>query len=245
MAMNDNPYQSWGQNDAASLVAAHARGDARAAFIRRTYLHLTGAIFAFAALEAVLLNTPGIENLVALMFGGRWSWFIVLAGFMGVSCLATSWARSGASRAMQYAGLGLYVVAEAVIFVPLLYLAQRQSPTIIPSAAVLTLVLFGGLTAITFVTRADFSFLGMGLGIAGFVAIGVCVCSALFGFSLGIVFIGCMLALASGYILYETSGIMRQYRTDQDVAAALALFASVALLFWYFVRLLSVLNSRD
>ena len=46
-----------------------------------------------------------------------------------------------------------------------------------------------------------------------------------------------MIALASMYILYDTSNVLRTYRTDQYVAASLALFASVALLFWYILRL--------
>jgi FtsH-binding integral membrane protein len=46
-----------------------------------------------------------------------------------------------------------------------------------------------------------------------------------------------MIVLASGYILYDTSNVLHRYRTDQHVAAALALFASVAILFWYVLRL--------
>ena len=68
------------------------------------------------------------------------------------------------------------------------------------------------------------------------------VASALAGFSLGIVFIVAMVVLMSGYILYDTSQILHHYRTDQHVAAALALFASVAMLFWYVVQLLMRLN---
>jgi FtsH-binding integral membrane protein len=52
-----------------------------------------------------------------------------------------------------------------------------------------------------------------------------------------------MIVLASGYILFYTSNILRHYRTDQHVAAALALFSAIALLFWYVVRL--ILQSRN
>ena len=55
---------------------------------------------------------------------------------------------------MQYAGLGLYVVAEAVIFVPILLIAQQlgraQGENMIASAGVMTAVIFGGLTAVVF-----------------------------------------------------------------------------------------------
>ena len=54
-----------------------------------------------------------------------------------------------------------------------------------------------------------------------------------------------MVVLASGYILYDTSNILHHYRTNQHVAAALALFASVALLFWYVIRILIALSGRD
>ena len=47
-----------------------------------------------------------------------------------------------------------------------------------------------------------------------------------------------MIALACGYILYDTSNVLHNYRTDQYVAAALALFAAVMLLFWYVLRIL-------
>ena len=54
-----------------------------------------------------------------------------------------------------------------------------------------------------------------------------------------------MVVFACGYILYYTSNILHHYRTDQYVAAALALFASVALLFWYVLQIFMSLSSRD
>ena len=62
------------------------------------------------------------------------------------------------------------------------------------------------------------------------------------GLDVGVWFSFAMIALASGYILYDTSNVMYRYRTDQYVAASLALFASVALLFWYIVQIF--LSSR-
>ena len=105
--------------------AADAAPQERASFIRKTYLHLAAAIFAFILLEMYLF-TSGIADVIATtMFG--FSWFIVLALFMGVSFLANWWAHSSTSKATQYLGLGLYVVAEAIIFVPLLFMAAHYS----------------------------------------------------------------------------------------------------------------------
>ena len=69
--------------------------------------------------------------------------------------------------------------------------------------------------------------------IVGIVALGVIVLSMFMGFNLGIIFVAAMLLLAGGYILYDTSNILHHYRIGQHVAASLALFASVALMFWY------------
>ncbi len=217
-------------------IAAEAGIVERAEFIKKTYVHLGGAIGAFVALEAVLINLPGVGAIAEKMFTG-YNWLFVLGGFMLVSYVADRWAQSSVSPGMQYLGLGLYVVAEAVIFVPLLYFASEQSPQVIPTAATMTVLLFGALTAIVFTTRKDFSFLGPALWLGGVVAIGYMVCGMIFGFSLGTVFTVLMIALAAGYVLYYTSKVLHNYRIDQHVAASLALFASIALLFWYILRL--------
>ena len=76
-------------------------------------------------------------------------------------------------------------------------------------------------------------------------ALGVIVASILFGFSLGLFFVGLMILFAGGAILYNTSNIMHHYHTDQHVAASLALFASVALLFWYVLQAVMAFTSDE
>jgi FtsH-binding integral membrane protein len=223
--------------------AAHAEADARASFIAKTYLHLAGAIAAFIAIEAVLLNTVPAERILGML--GGYNWLIVLGAFMVVSWIANSWASSATSLALQYLGLSLYVVAEAVIFLPLLLVASLYGgANVIPAAGLVTGLLFGGLTLIVFATRKDFSFLRSLLLFGGLAAMGLIVASIIFGFELGTIFVVALIALACGYILYDTSNVLHHYRIGQHVAAALALFASVALLFWYVLRLLMALNRR-
>ncbi len=222
--------------------AAEALPEERAAFIRKTYAHLAIAIFVFGAISAYLATSPAAQTLSATMLGTRYSWLIVLGLFMGVSWIAQSWANSQSSRYMQYMGLTLFTVAEAIIFVPMLYIVQMTSGAdTIAKAGVVTLGLFLGLTSVVFLTKKDFSFLGPILTIGGFVALGFIGSGIIFGFSLGSVFAFAMVAFAGGAILYETSNMLHQYRTDQYVAASLGLFASVALLFWY---ILSIFRSR-
>jgi uncharacterized protein len=227
--------------------AADALPAERAGFIRRTYTHLGGAILAFVLLELALFQTSIPQLVLQGLAGSRYSWLLVMGGFMVVSWLATRWAESGQSETMQYAGLGLYVFAQGLIFIPLLAIAQLMAPdgSLLTSAALLTLMLFTGLTVAVFATRKDFSFMGSILTVGGFVAMGVVVCSFIFGFQLGVLFSAVMVLFAAGAILYDTSNVLHHYRTNQHVAASLALFASVALLFWYVLRLFMNMRSDD
>ena len=221
--------------------------EARAAFIRKTYTHLAGAVAVFALLEAILLNIPGIDKMVFSILGASsYSWLLILGSFMFVSHLANKWAMSSTSMNTQYMGLGVYVVAQALISLPLLLLAQHMTgdSTLIVKAGGVTAILFLALTLIVFTTKKDFSFLGGMLKVVGLIAIGLIVASIFFpGFgTLGLWFSVAMVVFAAGSILYNTSNIIHHYQTTQYVAAALGLFASVALLFWYVLR---IFMSRD
>lgn len=224
-----NPY---------TVVAADAAPSERALFIRKTYLHLGFAILAFIGVEWLLLQQSWAVPFAAKMTGG-FGWLIVLGAFMGVSFLAEKLAASEASQTTQYLGLGLFVVAQAVVFLPLLVIAiyYAKDPLVIQKAGITTGFVFAGLTATVFVTRKDFSFLRGILMIGGFVALGLIVASIFFGFNLGTIFAAVMAVFASASILYSTSNVLHHYHTSQHVAAALSLFASVALLFWYILRI--------
>ncbi|HEX7447444.1 MAG TPA: Bax inhibitor-1 family protein [Pirellulales bacterium] len=240
MSYAENPYRA-----PLYSIAANAAVDERTDFIRKTYLHLGGAVLAFAGLEAALLQTGLAESFIGALSQTRWGWAIVLGAFMLVSWIAESWARSTTSTATQYLGLSLYVVAEAVLFLPLLYIANRIDQRVIPTAALATATIFIGLTAVVFLTRKDFSFLRTALWLGGLVAMVFIMASMFIGFSLGMVFCVAMVAFAGGYILYDTSNVLHHYRIGQHVAAALALFASVALLFWYILRIVLAFTQRD
>lgn len=223
---------------------ADARPDDRARFISRTYAHLAGAVLAFMVVEMALLRSPVADWMLQLLGMGNLAWLVVLGGFMGVTWFAQRLANNAASVGSQYAGLGLYVLAEALIFVPILTVATRHGgPNTVATAAAITATLFLGLTVVAFTTRTDFHFLGAILKIGGFVALGFIGASMLFGFSLGLLFASVMVVFAAGAILYETSNIMFRYGPDQYVAASLSLFASVMLLFWYVLRIL--MGRRD
>jgi len=92
---------------------------------------------------------------------------------------------------------------------------------------------------LVFSTRKDFSFLRGILMWGGIIALVLIIGGVLFGFQLGTFFSVAMIALAGGAILYDTSNVLHHYPEDRYVAASLELFASVALMLWYVLRLLS------
>jgi FtsH-binding integral membrane protein len=217
--------------------AAQLAVKARARFIMRTYGHLLAAILAFAAFE-VFLFTSGLALPIArALTGSGMGWLLVLGGFVVLGALFRNLAHSARSITTQYVGLGAYVVLQGLIFVPLLAMAEMTAPGAIQSAGLVTLLGFGGLTAVAFTTRKDFSFLGAVVRWGFIVALIAIVAAAIFGFSLGTFFSVAMVGLAGAAVLYDTSNVLHHYSEDSYVAASLELFASIALMFWYVLRI--------
>jgi uncharacterized protein len=227
------------------LSVAQSRPSERAEFIQKTYTHLAGAIAAFAALETFLFISGIAQVMFNFIASSRFMWLGVIAGFSLLGWLARS-LTANRSGQTQYLGLAVYIVAQAVIFAPLIFIAATfGGPSVIPTAGLLTLFLFGGLTLIVFTTKKDFSFLGGILKVAGLVALGLIVCSVIFGFQLGLLFSAAMVIFAGAAILYDTSKVMHHYEPGQHVAASLELFASVALLFWHILQIVLSMSSRN
>jgi FtsH-binding integral membrane protein len=209
--------------------------ESRSAFIWRTYGHVAAAILLFAGIESYLFDSGLAEPLARSLLG--FNWLLVLGAFMVVGWLATHVAHRVESKPLQYLALVGFVVAEAIIFVPLLALAIALQPGIVESAVGVTLLGTGGLTAVAFITRKDFSFLRSVLVWGGVLALIAIVAGVLFGLELGTWFSVAMIGFAGAAVLYDTSNILHHYPADRHVAAALELFASIALMFWYVLRL--------
>jgi hypothetical protein len=208
----------------------------RGRFIARTYNHLFAAICAFTLIEIGLFQSGMALPIAQAMLGH--SWMIVLVGFMALSWFARSVVHKTASKASQYAALAAYVVGWSIMFVPLLFIANKYAPGTIASAALITFVAFTALTLIVFFTRKDFSFLRGILMWGGIIALVTIFGGAIFGFHLGTFFSVAMVGLAGAAILYDTSNVLHHYPEDRYVAASLELFASVALMLWYVLQLL-------
>ena len=239
----DNAYEG----DLESV--ANSPATVRAAFIKRTYGHVFASVLAFVALEAVLFKSGAADGIIQSVFsGGKAAWIMLMVAFVGGGYVAQMMAHSR-SMATQYLGLGGYILLETLIFLPILWKADHMSAAngqqIIAQAGMVTLLVFGGLTTFAFVSGKDFGFLGPMLTVLSFAALGLVIASVIIGFSLGLVFSVAMVVLAAGMIVFQTSEIMRTYGTDQHVGAALALFASLATMFFYILRIFMATSSND
>jgi FtsH-binding integral membrane protein len=219
------------------VLVAHAKEVEKAEFYKKTYLHVALAILAFIGVETILLKTVPPE-VIGLMFQGKFTWLLIIGVFWLASLLANKWSLSQ-SRSVQYMGLGFYILLEALIFMPMIYIAVvNVGGSIIYQAAMLTIAMFAGISFVAFTSKRDFSFLRNIIVIGGFISLGLIVGGMIFGFDLGLWFSVGMVILASATILYQTSKLKDSYTTDQYVGASLQLFASIMLLFWYILRIL-------
>ena len=221
------------------IPVAQASADVRSRFIVRTYNHLFGAIALFTLIEIALFKSGVAERIASALMG---NWLLVLGGFMLVGWFSSRAAANSKSLGSQYLALVAFVAAEAIIFIPLLFVAnaysqQTDGSNVIASAAGTTILGCAGLTVVAFVTRKDFSFLRSFLMWGGIVALLLIVASVLFGFQMGTWFSVAMIGFAGAAVLYDTSNVLHHYEEDRYVAASLQLFSSVALMFYYVLML--------
>jgi FtsH-binding integral membrane protein len=225
------------------VAVATLDADSRAAFMVRVYQHLLAAVIAFIAFETLLFSTGLAEGIYDLVAGSSAAWLMVLGGFMVVNWMSTSAAHDLANPGRQYGGLFGLAAAEALIFAPFLYyvfnVEGAGGSATVASAAVVTVIGFAGLTAIGLFTRRDLSFLRPLLMWAGVMSLVLIFAALLFGFELGVWFSVAMVGVAGAAILYQTQTILRTYPEGAHVGAAVQLFASVMLLFWYILRIFS------
>jgi len=228
------------------FIVSEAPASDRVAFFKRTYLHVAGAFAAFGALLYALFQT-GAALTIMRGFGsvmssmGGFGILIVMAMFWGGTYVAQKLAENRASRSSQYLGLGLYVVLEAIIFVPLIVMVAIKThgnpgEVLVPACAV-TAALVVGLTVAVFTMGVDFSFLRVAIVIGSVCALGIILVAAFTDSQLGNWFSIIMILLMATVILYQTQVIKDSCETDQHVLAAFILFSAFVTLLFYVIRL--------
>ena len=207
----------------------------RADFMRRVYTRLVAGVAAFVLIEAYLFTSGLAVAITEFVFST--SWLLILGGFMDVSWLANSVALRAAKPASQWGGYLLLVAANALIFAPMLVIAELQVPGTVAQAGQYAVGGFVVLSVIAHRSSRDFTWLGASLRWFGILALAGIALAVLTGFQLGTWFSLAMIGFAGAAILYETQVILRETPPGRETVAAMALFSSLALLFWYVLRL--------
>jgi FtsH-binding integral membrane protein len=228
------------------FIVSQAPASDRVAFFKRTYLHVAGAFAAFGVLLYAFFVTDvarsimqGFGSIMSSM--GGFGILVVMLMFWGGTYVAQKLAENRASRQSQYLGLGLYVVLEAIIFVPLIVMVAIKTggnpgEVLIPACAV-TAALVVGLTVTVFTMGVDFSFLRAAIVIGSICALGIILVSIFTKSDLGNWFSIIMILLMATVILYQTQVIKDSCETDQHVLAAFILFSAFVTLLFYVIRL--------
>lgn len=233
----ENSFNSF-DND--RVLIAQSTDAERVEFYKKTYAHVAGGVLLFIVFEFLLQQSDALVNFMFSMTQG-WKWLLLLGGFMLITNYAESTALRTTDKNLQYMAYAGYVFAEAFIFVPLIAIVTRfmgaEGMAVLQQAGIVTLTLFAGLSAVVIITKKDFSFLRSALTIGFFIAIGLIIAGSLFGFNMGLWFSVGMCVLAGGSILYQTSNLVHKFTTEDYIPAALGLFASLMLLFWYVLQI--------
>lgn len=237
----ENSFNSFDNNN--RVLVAQTTQVERVEFYKKTYAHVAGGVLLFVIFEFLLFQSQAVVNFALSMTEG-YKWLLLLGGFMLITNYAESTALRTTDKNLQYMAYAAYVFAEAFIFIPLIYMAIAITGNfeILQQAGIVTLTLFAGLSGVVIMTKKDFSFLRSALTIGFFIAIGLIIAGSLFGFNLGLWFSVGMCVLAGGSILYQSSNMVHKFTTEDYIPAALGLFSSLMLLFWYVIQ---IFLSRD
>jgi len=225
------------------------------AFLRKVYALFTGSVVTASLGALVALYAGADASRVTFEVGGQVHtapplvlffanhWFIGMALFMGsffgASALRT---RPGVNVAALFGASfvsGLYI-APMLWFVQLMASqGQTLATSPIRDAFMLAVLGFTGLTTYALLSKRDFSFLGGFLSMGLWVIIGASILGMFVGgttFSLAIASVGIL--LFGGYILYDTSRMLRDPTNRDAVGAAIGLYLNFLNLFIFLLRIL-------
>jgi FtsH-binding integral membrane protein len=227
------PWPARDRVAARPFTAAEASVGDRIAFIRKVYsLFFVATLFAVGGALLGLAYTP---LMAAALQHPIIIFILMIGGVMGAQAVRHV-------PGVNLAALFGFTTLTGVIISPVLYVIGRTNPGSILQAGVLTVGIFGGLTAYVFISRRDFSFLRGMVTVGLVIVIGAALINLFVGsLGLGFAISSAALLLFAGFVLYDTSNIIRRYPTNEYVAGALSLYLDA---FNIFLALLRILNRR-
>jgi len=207
--------------------AASVTTTERLVFIKKVY-SLLAMSMGSAAVGAYLGSGP----LLLLVAPNMMLFFILQIGLIFFASFAAR------KPGLNMVALFSFTTVSGLTLGPLLY---QVGPSIAAEAFALTAITFAGLSMYVVYSKKDFSFMS-GFLMTGLIVLVVGGLLNMFFIQSGMmhfVMSGASVLLFSGFILYDTSNILRYYGTDEYVSATLALYLDVLNLF---IALLSILG---
>jgi len=216
------------------MAPSLSRGEERVAFVRKVYLWLMAG---FGVAAVGVLSSPFVFAGLVQVFGRFAVWPLIL-GYFG----SFFWAQSVIRRkpANRYA-FALFTYVSGILAGILVFAAAATSgPGIVLMAFGLTALDFLVLSAIAFVSKKDFSFLGSFVAVGLVVALGASVIGIFYHAELFHLMISAVIVIAcSAKILWDTSRMLQAGDMDDAAGFALSLFISLLNIFLNLLRLLS------
>jgi FtsH-binding integral membrane protein len=216
-------------------AVANAPAEVRADFIRRVYnlfflsILVTVGVGWFCAQPTV---APALLAALPILLIGE---------FVCIIALMFARRTTGLNVFLLY----LFAAIQGAVLGPVLTMLNHAAPGVPAQAAVLTAAVFGGLSLYALQSRRDFSFLGGFLFVAliGLVVTGI-VMFFVHAQILYMIYTFAGVLIFSGYVLYDTSVILRRLGQDEAVVGAISLYLDLLNLFWFILQLLMEFNDR-
>jgi len=195
------------------------------------------------ALLSLTLIFSGIMAYASIAMGvGQGTGMIASFGAIGLLWFALpKAANTAAGIPVIFAITGLFGLGLG----PVVSFYLAINPSIVTTALGGTGMIFLGLSAYALVTRKDFSFMGGFLMVGMFVVIGAGIANIFLQMPiLGLMGSGAIVMIMSGFILFETSNIIRGGETNYIMATA-SLFLSLLNMFQALMHILGFLGGDD
>jgi FtsH-binding integral membrane protein len=217
-----------------------ANRDVRIGFIRKVYGLLSAQLLATVVVCACCVKIPVVTNLVIAMPAlNLVNAFAGLALLIALHCCKHQYPLN-----LKLLAAWTLSIAFGLGFTCALYTVMGMA-TIVMQAAGTTFVVFASLTAFTFQSKSDFSFLGASLhaglcclmlwGFLGWV----------FGFSIGLAYSVLGALIFSGYIVFDTYLLVHKHSIDDYVLATIELYLDIVNLFLFILRILAKLSKKS
>jgi FtsH-binding integral membrane protein len=207
-------------------------------FYKKIYIHLASYVVIFALLSKTLFDVGFGYFILRILGESRFFWLAIMGGFWISSRISDHFSEKLVPN-LSYIGPIIAIAAESIVFAPLFAYADYYHDGAIENATYASLLIVSSLIAAVHLTKTNFEPLGLFLKLGSIIALGFIVASVIFDFSLGMAFAWAMLALATGYILYDTSQIVRVYKPEQHILASTRLLGSALFFFYYVLRIFS------